>query len=238
MERCAEGRLASSHDVPASSHEAKTLSGGKDAGDVRDDDDSRKTWHLVQIHRVFDVRSREVLDRANIEVYRPLLRTLKPVARKTLSKAQRKRALQPVREVIKPIFPGYLFVCLQNASDSWGAIFNILGIRGLVVANGAFVKVPWIMIDQIRSREVAGAVPGGLRIADFTYIAGETVRITSGPFASFTAEVERVPRQLSPEELLDTTLDELDESLRVELLVNIFGRQTPVRMSLEDIEKI
>lgn len=205
---------------------------------MQDDDDSRKTWRLVQIHRVFDVRSRECLDRANIEVYRPLLRTLKPVARKTLSKAQRKRALQPVREVIKPIFPGYLFVCLQNAGDNWATIFNILGIRGLVIANGAFVQVPWQMIDEIRSREVAGAVPGGLKLAELSYIAGETVRIASGPFASFTGSVERPPRKLSPEELLAADLDQLDESLRVDLLVNIFGRQTPVRMSVEDIEKV
>ncbi|HEY0080903.1 MAG TPA: Clp protease N-terminal domain-containing protein [Pyrinomonadaceae bacterium] len=54
------------------------------------------------------------------------------------------------------------------------------------------------------------------------YAAGDTVRIKSGPFAAFTGRVEEV----------------LKESAKLKVVVNIFGRATPVELGLLDVEKI
>ena len=54
------------------------------------------------------------------------------------------------------------------------------------------------------------------------YAAGDTVRIRSGPFASFTGRVEEVVRETS----------------RLRVAVNIFGRATPVELGFLDVEKI
>jgi transcriptional antiterminator NusG len=56
----------------------------------------------------------------------------------------------------------------------------------------------------------------------FSYAAGETVRIKSGPFQAFTGRVEEV--------------DERQATLRVR--VEIFGRPQPVKLRFVDVEKI
>jgi transcription antitermination factor NusG len=68
-------------------------------------------------------------------------------------------------------------------------------------------------------------------------LIGERVRVASGPFASFTGTIVELPKGLEGVDLSTITLDELDESYRVHLLVDIFGRQTPVELSASEIEK-
>ncbi|MER3429000.1 MAG: transcription termination/antitermination protein NusG [Pyrinomonas sp.] len=56
----------------------------------------------------------------------------------------------------------------------------------------------------------------------FTYSVGETVRIKSGPFASFTGKVEEVNKEKST----------------LKVIVTIFGRSTPVELNFLDVEKV
>ncbi len=56
----------------------------------------------------------------------------------------------------------------------------------------------------------------------FTYSVGETVRIKSGPFASFTGKVEEVNKEKST----------------LKVIVTIFGRSTPVELDFLDVEKV
>jgi transcriptional antiterminator NusG len=56
----------------------------------------------------------------------------------------------------------------------------------------------------------------------FSYAQGETVRIKSGPFASFTGKVEEVN----------------DDKATLKVTVTIFGRSTPVELSFLDVEKV
>lgn len=56
----------------------------------------------------------------------------------------------------------------------------------------------------------------------FSYENGETVRIKSGPFASFTGKVEEVSK----------------EKLTLKVVVTIFGRSTPVELNFLDVEKV
>ncbi|CDM64013.1 transcription termination/antitermination protein NusG [Pyrinomonas methylaliphatogenes] len=56
----------------------------------------------------------------------------------------------------------------------------------------------------------------------FTYSVGETVRIKSGPFASFTGKVEEVNKEKST----------------LKVVVTIFGRSTPVELNFLDVEKV
>jgi transcription antitermination factor NusG len=160
------------------------------------------------------------------------------VPRDKLSHAQRRNAIRPVRERVDPFFPGYAFFSFAEDDEHWREVFKMVGVRGLVCANNRPVDVPWDMIREIQAREVNGAVPSETKLSEFSLLVGDRVRVTSGPFASFGGTIMELPKRLEGVDLSTITLDELDESYRVHLLIDIFGRQTPVELPLSEIEKI
>lgn len=194
-------------------------------------------WHLMQISDGLDSDDIRFLRKQNIEMYRPLIRMLKPVPRNKLSHSQRRSGIRPMREKIAPFFPGYAFIDFTDAGDRWREIFQITRIRGLATANNLPLKVEWSVIEKIQAREIDGAVPGETDIADFAFLIGEEVRIGAGPFASFTGTIEGF-LDISTGEDGSPALEDLDDSQRVQLLVNIFGRQTPVVLPVADIDKL
>jgi transcriptional antiterminator NusG len=197
-----------------------------------------KPWHLVQISDGLNSSTVAFLKRQQIELYRPLIRTMKPVPRDRLSRSQRKAPLRPMHEKIEPFFPGYAFIDFSESGELWREIFKMVHIRGLVCAGNLPVRVPFALIEQIQGREIDGAVPGTTPLREFTYLIGENVRIVDGPLASFAAIVEELPNWADGAQAAGTCIGKLDESDRVKLLVNIFGRQTPVRLSVDQIEKV
>lgn len=199
-------------------------------------DASKKRWHLVQVSNGLNSRDVELLRRLQIEMYRPLMRSLKLVPKKQLSQAQRRQPVRPLREKIEPFFPGYAFIASQNwGDDRWQEVFKMVGIRGLVCAENQPVLVPWEMIREIQAREIDGAVPSTTKLMELPYILGQQVRITTGPFAHFSGTIERLP-DVKINGLAEMTIEELDDSHRVHLLIDIFGRSTAVTLSLMDIE--
>lgn len=199
-----------------------------------DVDASRESWHLVQVSDGLNAGDVNLLRRVQIELYRPLMRTMKLVPKKQLSQAQRRQPIRPLREKIEPFFPGYAFITNPTCDERWQEVFRMTGIRGLVCANHQPVCVPWQMIKEIQAREIDGAVPSTTKLMDLPYIMGQHVRITNGALASFSGTITHLP-DIKIDELADMTLEELDDSHRVHLLVDIFGRSTQVSLSLLDI---
>ena len=195
-------------------------------------------WHIVQISDGLDNVLVDFLKRLEIVFYQPLIRVMKPVPRKALSKSQRKIAIRPMREKVAPFFPGYAFIDYSRAGNRWREIFQIAHIRGLVCAGNMPVQVPNGLIRQIKGKEVDGAVPGTLKISEFSLLIGERVLITDGPLSGFSGQVQDLPKELKAVDLGDVRLDQLDESFRVKLLVNVFGRHTPLELSLSQITKL
>jgi transcriptional antiterminator NusG len=74
-------------------------------------------------------------------------------------------------------------------------------------------------VDQILNQQAAAEAKPKPK---FSYAAGETVRIKSGPFQSFTGKVEEVNEDKST----------------LKVTVTIFGRSTPVELNFLDVEKV
>lgn len=197
-----------------------------------------KPWHLVQVSDGLNRNTLAFLERHGIEFYRPMIRTMKPVPRDKLSRLQRKSPLRPMREVIAPFFPGYAFVDFSRSGQLWREIFKMVHIRGLVCNGNLPVEVSVELINQILAREIDGAVPETVPLSEFTYLIGETIRIIDGPLAHFSATIAELPNWANGAQLANVQIGKLDESDRVKLLVNLFGRQTSVRLSLDQIEKV
>lgn len=204
-------------------------------GDALRPRSSAAAWHLVQVMTGRERTIAEFLRRYRFETYFPLITVMKPVPRKRLSAKQRRNGAHVRRPKIMPLLPGYLLVMMDMAGGDWHSLFRLAGVRGVWCEGELPVPVRQKDLDNLRGREVDGVIPGDVTLgALFCSKVGDQVRITDGPFASFPAVVELLPSGYQPGE----RLEELDESKRVTLLVNIFGRPTPVHLPFGEFEPV
>ncbi len=124
-------------------------------------------------------------------------------------------------EVEKRMFPGYLLIRMYLDDDSWHAVRNTPGVTSFV-GMGTGNKPTSLSKREVErflglKRESAKKAPR-FRPA---WAIGETVRVSAGPFADFNGVVE------------DINVDQQ----KVTVLVEIFGRDTPMELGFEQIQK-
>jgi transcription antitermination factor NusG len=112
-------------------------------GKHRRQEPSEKKWRLMQVSDRLSSGDVRLLDRMQIEIYWPLMRSIRFVPRNKLSRAQRHNAIRPVSEKVEPFFPGYAFFSFSETDGHWREVFKMVGVRGLVCANNRPVDVPW-----------------------------------------------------------------------------------------------
>ncbi len=124
--------------------------------------------------------------------------------------------------VMRKKFPGYILVRLYMDDDSWYAVRNTPGVTGFVGASTGTKPTP------LSRREVERIL--GVRKDEEekkeprfkpAWEVGETVRVVEGPFADFNGVIEDI---------------NVDQS-KVRVLVDIFGRETPVELNFDQILK-
>jgi len=117
-------------------------------------------------------------------------------------------------------FPGYLLVRMFMDDDSWAVVRNTPGVTGFVGSANKPTPLSRREVERIlgvRKDQEEKKVP---RFKP-EWEVGETVRVVEGPFADFNGVIEDI---------------NLDQS-KVRVLVDIFGRETPVELSFEQIQK-
>ena len=123
--------------------------------------------------------------------------------------------------VEKKTFPGYVLVRMDLDDETWYQIRNTPSVIGFVGSGKMPQSLSRREIERIlgSNEEVEVKKESPKFKPDFE--VGETVRVTTGPFADFNGIIEEI---------------NLDQS-KVTVLVNIFGRETPVELGFTDIVK-
>ena len=119
--------------------------------------------------------------------------------------------------VQKKVFPGYLLVRMYLEDDSWYVVRNTPGVTGFVGSGAKPTPLASREVDKILQVKPAEKLKPRLE-----FEAGESIRVTTGPFANFTGTVSEINFEQS----------------KLKVLVNIFGRETPVELSFEDVAKL
>lgn len=122
--------------------------------------------------------------------------------------------------VPKKVFPGYILVRMTLDDDSWYAVRNTPGVTGFVAGN-AQKPTPLSRREVERFLGVQEEEEKGKPRFKPEWDVGEQVRVVTGPFADFNGVIEEL---------------NVDQQ-KVVVLVNIFGRDTPVELGFEDIQK-
>ena len=126
--------------------------------------------------------------------------------------------------VQKKVFPGYLLVRCELDDDTWGAIRNTPGVTGFVGPGTKPTPLSRREVENILQVKVEGG-PGGApkrTRARLEYEVNETVRVKEGPFADFSGQISEIN----------------EDQLKLKVLVNIFGRETPVELEFSQVAKL
>ena len=141
------------------------------------------------------------------------------------------------KQVNRKVLPGYILVRMELNDESWGAVRNTPGVTGFV---GATSRPSPLSLDDVvkfllppaaakkpgkaASTAAAAADTGGIERApiEVDFEVGESVTVMDGPFATLPASISEVNA----------------EQQKLKVLVSIFGRETPVELTFNQVAKI
>jgi len=119
----------------------------------------------------------------------------------------------------RKFFPGYVLVKMDLTDESWSMVKNTPKVTGFLGGGGR--PQP---ISEAEASRIINQVKEGIERPrpSIHFEIGEQVRVTDGPFTSFTGLVEEVD----------------EDKARVKVAVSIFGRATPVELEYTQVEKV
>jgi len=135
-------------------------------------------------------------------------------------------------QVNRKVLPGYLLVRMELNDESWGAVRNTPGVTGFV---GATSRPSPLTLDEVVKILAPATTPQAARTG-----GGEAAATTAAPTAVVDFEVgESVTVMDGPFATLPATINEINaEQQKLQVLVSIFGRETPVELSFNQVSKI
>lgn len=118
----------------------------------------------------------------------------------------------------KRVFPGYVLVNMIMDEDSWYVVRHTPGVTGFVGTGNKPVPLQPEEVKKILKQ--MGILETRAQIIDIK--VGENVKVKTGPFANFEGTVTEL----------------LPDRGKVKVVISMFGRETPVELDYEQIEKI
>jgi len=121
--------------------------------------------------------------------------------------------------VEKRTMPGYVLVHMEMTDNAWSLVKNTPGVTGFVGSRNKPLPLSKPEVDRLMHRDKATAERPRAR-AQFE--VGETVKVVSGPLSDFSGEIAEIN----------------DDAAKLKVLVSIFGRETPVEVTYEQVKKL
>lgn len=139
------------------------------------------------------------------------------------------------KKVNRKVLPGYILVRMDLNDESWGAVRNTPGVTGFVgmtskpsplslneVLQFLLPRTPAKKATAKGAESVEQAAAAATSVVEVDFEVGESVTVMDGPFATLPASISEVNA----------------EQRKVKVLVSIFGRETPVELGFNQVEKI
>jgi transcription termination/antitermination protein NusG len=125
--------------------------------------------------------------------------------------------------VQKKVFPGYLLVRCELDDDSWYVVRNTPGIVNFVGQGGKPSPLVRREVESFLQVKIEGVEASPRKAkARLEFEQGESVRVKEGPFANFEGQIVEIN----------------EDQMRLKVLVNLFGRETPVELEFGQVAKV
>jgi len=178
-------------------------------------------WYVVHSYAGYENRVRTNLESRtqslNMEDY--IFQIEVPVHEVTEIKGGKRQQVQ------EKVLPGYILVRMDLTDESWAAVRNTPGVTGFV---GLSSKPSPLSLAEVAAllapepEEKAAKKAETMRAAAVDFEVGQSVTVMDGPFATLPATVN----EINP------------DTQKLKVLVSIFGRETPVELSFDQVTKI
>jgi transcription termination/antitermination protein NusG len=172
-------------------------------------------WYIIHVYSGFE---------------RKVMSSIREQAQQQGLQDQFEEIIVPMEEVVevkrgkkvnaeRKFFPGYVLVKMELNDLTWHLVRNTAKVTGFLGASGKPTPIPDAEAERVLHQMQEGIEhPRPL----VTFLSGDQVRVTDGPFSSFNGTVE-----------------EVDEGKgRLKVAVSIFGRATPVELEYSQVEKL
>jgi transcriptional antiterminator NusG len=178
--------------------------------DVQEDDG--RAWYVVHCYSGYENKVRHNLEQRieTMGMKDEIFDVVVPTEEEIEVKDGKRRTIE------RRVFPGYILVNLILAEESWYVVRNTPGVTGFVGMGSTPTPLRSEEVAQIIKRMEADAP----RIK-VTFKPGERIRIVDGPFNDFRGTVDVI---------------DMDKA-KVRVMVNFFGRETPVELDFLQVEK-
>jgi len=171
-----------------------------------------KAWYVIHTYSGYENKVKANLERrvASMGMEDLIFRVLVPMEEEYEYKDGKRKLTK------KKVYPGYVLVEMIMTDDSWYVVRNTPGVTGFVGPGSKPIPLQEGEIETILRR--MGVVEPRPKL-DFSI--GEMVRVIRGPFENFSGTIE----EINP------------ERGKLKVLVSMFGRETPVELEYNQVEK-
>lgn len=175
-----------------------------------------KNWYVVHTYSGYENKVKTNLEKRvhSMEMQDKIFRVLVPTEEEVEHKDGKRKT------VMRKVFPGYVLVEMIMTDDSWYVVRNTPGVTGFVGSSGSGSKPTPLMPDEAAAILSQMGMEEAKPKVDFS--VNESVKVKEGPFANFVGIIEEV--DISKQKLW--------------VLVNMFGRETPVELDFDQVEKL
>lgn len=180
---------------------------------AQEEEDDDRAWYVIHCYSGYENKVRHNLEQRieTMGMKDAIFDVVIPTQEEIEVKDGKRRSIE------RHVFPGYVLVNMKMSEDSWYVVRNTPGVTGFVGMGDEPIPLRPEEVSSILKRMEAEAPT-----IKVTYKAGEKVRIIDGPFNDFHG-----------------TVDEIDmERSKVRVMVNFFGRSTPVELDFLQVEKV
>ena len=174
--------------------------------------DDGRDWYVVHTYSGYENKVKANLERRveSMGMQDKIFRVFVPTEEEIEFKDGKKKITK------KKVFPGYVLVEMVMSDDSWYVVRNTPGVTGFV---GSGTRPLPLEPEEVKAiLKQLGFDEARPRVA---FSPGDVVRVISGPFENFDGRIEEVNIERG----------------KLKVIISMFGRETPVELDFEQVEK-
>jgi transcription termination/antitermination protein NusG len=175
-----------------------------------------KNWYVVHTYSGYENKVKTNLEKRvhSMEMQDKIFRVLVPMEEEIEHKEGKKKT------VMRKVFPGYVLVEMVMTDDSWYVVRNTPGVTGFVGSSGSGSKPTPLMPDEVQAILYQMGLAEANPTVDIQI--NDQVKVKDGLFTDTIGTVEEI---------------DLNRS-KLKVLVDMFGRETPLELDFSQVEKV